>query len=169
MKWIYHYREKWKAKTKTGNQSPIQSLYLRPIEFDEEGEKLVGKIIDFDIIALEYFMKEEIKEKYKNESLTKIYFEELNTKDYYLKETDVTDDETYLLQVEMYVKEEMLNPTSILEWIKVYFEVTEIPFSSFEETDYNDFADTNTLLNFFTKGAKDMEGKFGKEWWKNKE
>lgn len=166
MKWIYYYKEKWQ----TENQSPIQSLYLRPIEFDEEGEKLVGKIIDFDIIALEYFMKkEEFREKEENKELIKIYFEELNTKEYYLKETDLIDDETYLLQTEMYVKDEMLNPTNILEWVKVYFEATEIPFSSFEETDYNDFADTNTLLNFFAKGAKDMEGKFGKEWWKKKE
>jgi len=69
----------------------------------------------------------------------------------------------------MYVKEEMLNPTTLFDWIKVYFGVTGIPFSSFEETDYNDFADTNALLNFFAQGAKDMEGKFGKEWWKKKE
>lgn len=165
MKWIYHYREKWL----TENQSPIQCLYLRPMQFDEEGEKLVGKIIEFDIIALEYFMKEKFREKEENSMLVKIYLEELNTKEYHLKETETPDDETYLLKTEMYVKDEMLNPVSILEWIKVYFGVKGIPFSSFEETDYNDFADTNTLLNFFAKGAKDMESKFGKEWWKKKE
>lgn len=165
MKWIYHYREKWQ----TENKSPIQSLYLRPTEVDEDGEKLVGKVIEFDIIALEYFMKEVFREKEENSELVRIYFEELNSKDYYLKQTDMSYDETYLLKAEMYVKDEMLNPTSIIEWIKVFFQIKEIPFSSFEETDYNDFADTNTLLNFFTQGAKDMEGKFGKEWWKKKE
>ncbi|PIY07547.1 MAG: hypothetical protein COZ18_16915 [Flexibacter sp. CG_4_10_14_3_um_filter_32_15] len=165
MKWIYHYREKWL----TENQSPIQCLYLRPTELDEDGEKLVGKVIEFDIIALEYFMKEEFKEKEENKELVKIYLEELTEKKYYLKQTDTAYDETFLLKTEMYVKEEMLNPTTLFDWIKVYFGVTGIPFSSFEETDYNDFADTNALLNFFAQGAKDMEGKFGKEWWKKKE
>lgn len=126
-------------------------------------------MIEFDIIALEYFMQEKFRDKEENSELTKIYLEELNTKDYFLKETDRTDDEIYLLKTEMYVKEEMLNPTSILEWIKFYFEINGIPFSSFEETDYNDFADTNTLLNFFAQEAKDMESKFGKEWWNKKD
>ncbi len=167
MNWIYNYREKWIDKAKT--QSPVQSLYLRPMELDEDGEKMVGKVIEFDIIALEYFMQEKFRNKEENSVLTKIYLEELNTKDYYLKETEMIDDEIYMLKTEMYVKDEMLNPTTLFDWIKVYFQIKGIPFSSFEETDYNDFADTNTLLNFFAKGAKDMEGTFGKEWWKKKD
>jgi len=94
MKWIYHYREKWL----TENQSPIQCLYLRPTELDEDGEKLVGKVIEFDIIALEYFMKEEFKEKEENKELVKIYLEELTEKKYYLKQTDTAYDETFLLK-----------------------------------------------------------------------
>jgi hypothetical protein len=54
----------------------------------------------------------------------------------------------------------------MLDWVKVYLDVHGLPHSEFQETDFNDFVDTNPLYIMITAGARKMESAWGKEWWK---
>lgn len=165
MNWIYHYKREWINE----GSSPVQSLFLRPVKLSEDGQKMVGKIVDLDVVAIEYFMKEEFKDIQKDNSFGEIYFKELATKDYHFVETDVSESDLYLLRAIIYVKDEELTPESLFEWVKAYFSIKGVLFDKFEETSFDDFVDTNPLFRMMTEGAKKMESEWGKEWWKNEE
>ncbi len=162
MKWIYYFKKKWLDT----DSSPLQSVYLRPVIHDEEGNRLVGKIIDLSVIATEHFMKDEFKRVREESGLDKIYFEELAVRDFYIQEEEEDQSDVYLRMATLYIKDSAVTPNSLLDWAKVYFNIHGIPYSEFEETDFNDFVDTNPLYNMVTEGARKMEGKWGKEWWK---
>jgi hypothetical protein len=141
-------------------------MYVRPTINDEEGNKLVGNIIDLSVIAAEYFMKDEFKHVQRETGIDEIYFNQLNTKDYYIQEEDTDESDLYLQAATIYIKDFSVTPASMLDWTKVYFNILGIPYSEFTETDFNDFADTNPLYTSITEAARKMEGKWGKEWWK---
>lgn len=162
MEWIYYFKKKWLDT----DSSPLQSVYVRPTTIDEEGNKLVGKIIDLNVIAAEYFMQDNFKSIREESGLDKIYFNELNTRDHYIQEEDVDGSDLYLLAATIYIKDFSVTPGSVLDWTKVYLNVKGIPFSDFRETDFNDFVDTDPLYTLITDGARKMESKWGKEWWK---
>ena len=160
MNWIFYYKKEWLNK----DSSPLQSIYLRPVRYDDE-KKLVGKIVDLDIIALEYFIKEEFQALLKDDGLDKIYLEQLAEKDYYIKE-EVEDGALFSHKATIYLKDEIITPSSLFEWVEVYFKIQGIPYSAFEATDYTDFVDTNPFYSLLTEGARKSENKWGKEWWK---
>jgi hypothetical protein len=162
MKWIYYFKKKWLD----ADSSPLQSVYVRPTMPDEEGNPLVGKIIDLNVIATEYFMQDEFKRVREESGLDEIYFNKLDARDYYIQEEENTQPDLYLLAATIYLKAGAVTPAGMLEWVKVYLDVHGFPHSEFRETDFNDFVDTNPLYNMITEGARKMEGKWGKEWWK---
>ncbi len=162
MKWIYSFKKKW---LDTDN-SPLQSVFLRPTTIDIEGNKLVGKIIDISIVATEYFMKDYFKDIQREIGLDEIYFNELNTRDYYIKEEKNEQSDLYLHFATIYIKDHSVTSSSMLDWTKVYFNIMGISYSEFRETDFNDFVDTTPLYILITEGARKMESKWGKEWWK---
>ena len=162
MKWIYCFKKRWLDT----DSSPLQSMYVRPTMNDEEGNKLVGKIIDLSVIAAEYFMKDDFKDVQRETGIDEIYFNQLNTRDYYIQEEDTDDSELYLLAATIYIKDFSVTPGSMLDWVKVYLDIHGIPHSEFTETDFNDFVDINPLYTSITEAARKMESKWGKEWWK---
>lgn len=162
MKWIYCFKKKWLDT----DSSPLQSVYVRPTTNDNEGNKLVGKIIDISIIATEYFMKDDFKNIQRESGLDEIYFNELNTRDFYIQEEDNDQSDLYLHIATIYIKDFSVTPSSMLDWTKVYFNIHGIAYSEFRETDFNDFVDTNPLYLLISEGAREMESKWGKEWWK---
>jgi hypothetical protein len=133
---------------------------------DEEGNTLVGKIIDLNVIAIEYFMQDQFKDVQQENGMDEIYYKELDTKEYCIKEEDTDQDELYLHAATIYLKDMAVTPVSMLKWTKVYLDIKGIPYSEFEETDFTDFADTNSFMNLLAEGARKMESKWGKEWWK---
>jgi len=163
MKWLYCFKKKWLDTT----SSPLQSVYVRPTMNDEEGNKLVGKFIDLNVISAEYFMKDEFKHVQKETGIDEIYFNQLNTKDYYIQEEEIDQSDLYLQIATIYIKDAAVTPGSMIDWTKVYFNIHGIPHSEFTETDFNDFVDTNPLYTMITEGARKMESKWGKEWWKS--
>ena len=162
MKWIYYFKKKWLDT----DSSPLQSVYVRPITNDNEGNKWVGKIVDISIIATEYFMKDDFKTLQLESGLAQIYFNELNTTDFYIQEEDNDQSDLYLHIATIYIKDSSVTASSMVDWTKVYFNILGIPFSEFRETDLNDFVDTNPLYRLISDGARKMESKWGKEWWK---
>lgn len=162
MKWIYHFKKKWLDTT----SSPLQSVYVRPTITDEEGNKLVGKIVDLNVIAAEYFMKDEFKHVQRETGIDEIYYNQLHTKDYYIQEEEDDESDLYLLTATIYIKDFAVTPDSMLDWAKVYFNIHGITYSEFAETDFNDFIDTNSLFSSISEAARNMESKWGKEWWK---
>lgn len=162
MKWIYCFKKRWLDT----ESSPLQAVYVRPVTHDEEGNTLVGKIIDLNVIAVEYFMQDQFKEVQKESGLDEIYYNELDAKEYCIREEDTNHSELYLHTATIYLKDTAVTPVSMLKWIKVYLDIKGIPYSEFDETDFTDFADTNPFMNLLAEGARKMESKWGKEWWK---
>ena len=66
----------------------------------------------------------------------------------------------------IYIKDAAVTPGSMLDWTKVYLDIHGIAYSEFEETDFGDFVDTNPVYTMIAEGARKMESKWGKEWWK---
>jgi hypothetical protein len=161
MKWKYHYTSEWI----NGNSSPAQSMFLRPV-ITRNDEILHGKIIELELIAVEYFMSDKLKDQIEDTDLAQIYSEKLKAVDYYLVENEVLDKDVYIASVTMYVKKETLTPESILDWVKVYFKCKKIPFELFEETVFDEFVDTDPFLKLFNDSAKNLQSSFGEEWWK---
>ena len=163
MKWIYYFKKKWLDT----DHSPLQAVYVRPTMPDEEGNQLVGKIIDLNVIATEYFMRDEFKSVRGETGLDEIYFTKLDARDYYiLEEAENPQPDLFLQAATLYIKDAAVTPDSMLAWIKVYLDVHGFPHSELQETDFNDFVDTNPLYTMLTEGARKMEGLWGKEWWK---
>jgi hypothetical protein len=161
MRWKYHYTSEWI----NGNSSPAQSMFLRPV-ITRDDEILHGKIIELELIAVEYFMSDALKDQIEDTDLAQIYSEKLASADFYLVENDVPDKDVYISSVTVYLKKETLTPESILEWIKVYFEARKIPFDHFEETVFDEFIDTNPFLKMLNESARNLQSSFGEEWWK---
>jgi hypothetical protein len=161
MKWKYYYTSEWI----NGNSSPAQSMFLRPV-ITRNDEILYGKIIELELIAVEYFMSDKLKDQIEDTGLAQIYSEKLKAVDYYLVENEVLDKDVYIASVTMYVKKETLTPESILDWVKVYFNSKKIPFELFEETVFDEFVDTDPFLKLFNDSAKNLQSSFGEEWWK---
>jgi hypothetical protein len=161
MKWKYHYTSEWI----NGNSSPAQSMFLRPV-ITRNDEILHGKIIELELIAVEYFMSDKLKDQIEDTDLAQIYSEKLKAVDYYLVENEVLDKDVYIASVTMYVKKETLTPESILDWVKAYFNSKKIPFEHFEETVFDEFVDTDPFLKLFNDSAKNLQSSFGEEWWK---
>ncbi|MBD0258948.1 MAG: hypothetical protein ICV83_24785 [Cytophagales bacterium] len=162
MKWLYCFKKKWLD----GDSSPLQSMYVRPTVNDEEGNKLVGKIIDLSVIATEYFMQDQFKAVRGESGLDEIYFNKLDTRNFYVQEEENDQPDLYLQAATLYIKEAAVTAAGMLEWTKVYFNIHGITYSEFEETDFNDFVDTNPVYTMIAEGARKMESKWGKEWWK---
>ncbi len=56
----------------------------------------------------------------------------------------------------------------MLEWVKKIFTIDNIPFDTFKETSFNEFADTNPIMQMFSlENVKKFEDKLGKDWWKS--
>jgi hypothetical protein len=161
MRWKYHYTSEWI----NGNSSPAQSMFLRPV-ITRNDEILHGKIIELELIAVEYFMSDALKDQIEDTDLAQIYSEKLKSADFYLVENEVPDKDVYISSVTVYLKKETLTPESILEWVKVYFEARKIPFELFEETVFDEFVDTDPFLKLFNDSAKNLQSSFGEEWWK---
>ena len=163
MKWIYYFKHKWI----NGDSSPLQSLYVRPLKV-ENNDTYAGKIIELDMITIDYVMSESFNDL-RNENNIDEIFRTLKTANYHLIEQEVSDKEVYLLSFLIYVKEIQFTPITIIDWVKTIFDDIEIPYSSFEERTYDFFTETNTFLTSLVTGAQNMENVWGKEWWKTKE
>lgn len=154
MKWLYDYEYEWMGK---GKKDPIVSIFLRPTIFNPEGEEMIGKIVKLNLIAAEYIMNNEKMEKSrKDKEFAQIYFEELRTTDYYIKDADVKkDNEIYLAGAYIYVKEpEGFTPQDTFEWVKTYFTIKGYEHSEFERTDPGNFRDMNPLYNMLIKAGQ---------------
>lgn len=162
MKWLYHFKKKWLD----GDSSPLQGVYLRPTKMDENRNILVGKIIDLNVIAMEYFMKDGFKNIQEEMGLREIYFKELGEKEYFIQEENNEQEDLFMNTATIYIKNDTVTPDSMLGWIKVYLNINGISFSEFQETHYDDFSDINPFLRLLSEGAREMENKWGKEWWK---
>ncbi len=153
MKWLYYYEREWMKKG-----SPMIQIMLRPTIFDEEGHKMVGKIVKLNLIAAEHIMTNpKFKDLRADKDFAEVYFNELRTKDYYIRHALVPKtNELYLDGASIYVKEDNFTPEMTFEWIKTYFTVKGYECTEFEETDFNEFSDTNPLYRMLVEAGKKM-------------
>jgi len=154
MKWLYDYEYNWMGKGK----DPIVCLLLRPTIFDPEGYQMIGKIVKLRLIAAEHIMTNKVlEESRKDKDFARIYFEELCTKDYYIKHDDVKkEDEIHLASAYIYVKQDHFTTKEIFDWVKTYFTIKGYQHSEFERTDANNFLDLNPIYNMLIEVGKKL-------------
>jgi len=165
MKWIYHARDGWFPNGETA----YQNVYLRPRITDKKGEEYEGLIIDIEIISLGFFIEEKIFTKEEKPEYFELFNSELIEKDYFFKFIDVPEESSglYLNWATLYLTK-VYDKELMVKWLKLYLAIMGYPCDEMVEGSYNDFADTNPIMQFFSlKNVKKFEDIFGKEWWKN--
>ncbi|MGB0931247.1 MAG: hypothetical protein ACPGVB_10750 [Chitinophagales bacterium] len=165
MHWIYHTQQKWQAEEEV---AVAQKVFLRAVGEETEEGKMVSDIIEMNVFGMDYYFGLEnnplAEPKYQQ-----IYFEELDKKDYYLEEMEMSEGEqTYMMnRTALYLKKRWFSKMELLEWVKTYLSILGLPCTGFEEEDMMAFYELNPLLQMFSlENAKRFEGKLGKEWWK---
>ncbi len=163
MDWLYFYRN---SKINSNNPGSIFQLYLRPYQYDEENNLLVGeKIVQLDIVCLE----KALEKAPDNEIINNIYYNKIGNSDYYLNNTKISDQqkELYLGKITLYLKNYEITTAEMWDWVKKIFIINNFPsIDSTKESDFDAFADTNPIMQMFSlKNVQKFEGKFGKNWW----
>ena len=166
MKWIYMLRAPWVLSSENAGQ-PAQTVYLRPIMTNEEGETMVGNITEVMVIAAEFYFGH-AEDMLDDDDGQRIYFEELANKDYYILEREVNQEEHYrMAYAEIYLKKEGFDKEEFFEWVRSFFSIKGYPCDELEEGRNEEFLDMDPFLRMFTlENVKKYEDKFGKEWWK---
>ena len=169
MKWIYILHAPW-IEEQTGTGQPAQTAYLRPTIFNEQGEKMVGNIVEIMVIGLEFYFGDP-KEMLDSEEARQIYFEELASKEYYVLHREVNQEEHYrMAMVDVYLKKEGFTQEEFFEWVRSVFSIKGYPLEELEEGKEEDFLDMNPLMRMFTdENIKKSEKLFGKKWWEKGE
>lgn len=171
MKWFYFIQNSWRED---GNAS-AQTLLLRAIEDDSKintKEISVSKIVEITFFAMDYFFQLEDHVMKNDPDCKKIYFDELEKKEYYWRDLKPEKDEKeYMLRkVEFYLKADKFDKETLLYWAKTCMSIWGFPFRGFKETDIFMFPETNAILNLFSlENISKYEDKFGKKWWEKKD
>ncbi len=168
MNWLYYNRDE---KSRNVEHFPTAILFLRPYKIDENDHILVGeKIICLNILCYERLLKSHgtDEEKLKHKQM---YFDKLNNKDYHIESKEIdANNSLYQASYTIYLAKETINITEMIDWIKKIFTINNIPFEDFKEGTFNEFADTNAIMQMFSlENVKKMEGKLGKDWWLGKD
>jgi hypothetical protein len=164
MDWLYFFREKLNKERPSHS---LARMYLRPYVVDEENQLHVGEIVSLEIYAMDKLL--ELK---KDADTAKFYYEKLGGNDYNIENWPIEDSETDIYEANIWVYLACLSFTmdEIWEWVRKIFVRQNYPFENFKEGTYNDFADTNRVMQLFSlKNVKKYEDTFGKGWWKKKD
>jgi len=161
MKWLYHYERVSMSK----GYNPIVRILLRPTIINPEGYKMIGKVVRLKLTAAEHVMNNpELEESRKDKEFARIYFEELNTKDYYIDDGEVDKDhEIYLATAHIYVKQEGFTPKEVFQWARTYFTIKGYLFTEFEKGPSEDFLDLNPFFNMMLKAENEVREQEKKE------
>ena len=169
MKWIYTLHAPWiEEQTSTGQ--PAQTAYLRPTIFNEQGEKMVGNIVEIMVIGLEFYFGNP-QDMLDDDEARQIYFEELANKEYHVLHRDVNQEEHYrMAMVDVYLKKEGFTKEEFFDWVRSVFSINGYPLDELEEGSPEDFLDMNPLMRMFTdENIKKSEKLFGDKWWEKDE
>jgi len=136
---------------------------------NEEGEEMVGNIFKLTIIAMEFYSTLEENPIEEDEELSRIYHEELRTKDYHILDRELSEGEDHLLSnTEIYLKQASFSREEAFEWIDKLFVIKGFPKSEMEEGSINDFLELNPIMRLFSlDNVKKFEDELGEEWWKS--
>jgi len=169
MKWVYYCKNE--DKLKSGDNSIVELVYMRPVWIENNQEYTSG-VIELRIVAVDFIETLSDKGEFSNDEIEflKPIGEKVKEKGYYIDENPPDDDEKrhFLNKADIYVAESF-NLTKLHQWMKLYLMIQGYPFSAFEATNYDKFAnDVNFILRVFSiDNAKKFEPDFGPEWWKS--
>lgn len=168
MDWIYFFEEKWDIN----GQAVDKRIYFRPVKKDEEGELMAGNMTIFDVYAVEWIMdrKDQLSKK-ESEKIFKIYFEDLNDKDYFFKtDWNPKGHEDYLqCGGSLFLKVRGFNAADLVGWIRTFLQTNGLPVDSLEKASYNEFVDENSFMRMLRAAATEGEKTLGKEWWNRRD
>ncbi len=163
MKWIYHYKAQWLAS----GRNPVQTIYLRPVIFNEKGQKMVGKIVQLNLVALEHYLGTE-DNPFDHAPVREIYEKHVCSQGYYIEEEPVPEgNDHHLAYATIYLGQQEFDEAELFEWADKFFILKGYLKTEYEKATANDFLELNPLMRLFSmENAKKFEGVFGKDWWK---
>ncbi len=167
MKWIYHAARADNQTDKAG----VELVYLRPV-WTEDHQEFTSGVIELRITSMEYINKLSEEGEFSEEETRFLnpIRDEVMQKDYYIDEIQPEEDERnhYLHKADLYVAENF-DMQRLLQWVQLYLSLQGYPFTTFEATDFEKFAnDVNPILRIFSPDTvKKYESSFGPEWWKS--
>ncbi len=162
MNWLYIARDKWFSD----GTSPCQSVYLRPFYVDDSGEEYAGKIIDMEVVALEWLINKNAIKRENADYLFKIYENDMPQRDYKILFDEIEENAVYMNSGHLYIRD-VFDKNQLIKWLKIYLAVLGHPCDELQESDMWHFPETNAILSMFTEeNLKKMEYRLGKEWWK---
>ena len=165
MLWLYHTQKKWQ----TDDTAPAQKVLFRAVGKETEDGRMVSDIIEMNVFAMDFYFNLE-ENPMKDDKYQRIYYKELEDKDYFFEEMSIRENEKeYMMhRVALYLKGEQFSKNELLEWMKTYTSIHGLECTNWEETDIMSFYETNPILSMFSmSNAKKFEDKLGKDWWKN--
>lgn len=165
MKWLYHWNKEWSDDA----HKVVQVIHLRPTMTNEEGVEMVGKIFKLTLIAEGFYHALKEKNPTNNyEGLAKVFNEALQSEKHHIIDRKLQATDTYLLSnTEVYLKQPNFGKAIVFEWVDHLFAVKNYTYSELEERTLDDFVELNPIMKMFSpEQAKQLEAKFGKEWWK---
>ncbi len=166
MDWLYYFRNKLPDSTVT---NPLYQLFLRPYQFDEQNNILVGeKVVQIDIICVEKALELQPTD----ERINEIYYKYLDNNEYYINNIEISEKvgELYEGIFVIYLKSIGITIEEMWDWVKKIFIINNYPQQSFKESNFDMFADTNPIMQMFSlKNVQKFEDKLGKDWWKNED
>ena len=163
MLWIYYTEKSWDNDGK----APAQKVLLRAVK-EENGERLFSDIIEMNVFAMDFYFQ--LKENpLSTPEYQRIYFEELDKKDYFIEELEIDKTQGYMMhRIALFLKTDYFNETQLLEWMNTCLSILGLEFTKWEKGDIASFPETNTLWNMFSMdNVKRFEDKLGKDWWKD--
>jgi aminopeptidase C len=159
MKWIYHVTKSWDAK----GYAPAQQVLMRAIQEDAAGDLQASNIIELNVFAMEFYFNLAAN-PFKDSKYQKIFWEELEKKDYFLEELEISPQADFMFKrVALYLKCERFENSALQQWLVVCLQIWGFEQSAIEETSIMSFAETNPLLKLFSgDNAEKFEKLFGK-------
>ena len=163
--WVYEFNKDWPNEDQ---ERAVEKILIRPTYKNEEGEPLVGKILEFTFYALEYFNNLENNPIKEHEELLDIYYNKLNNDNYYILDREIEDDDDYfIVRTDVYLKDISFTKKEVFEWVDKLFILKGLEKPELTEADAEHFMDLNPIMQLFSlKNVKKFEGQFGKDWWK---
>lgn len=74
-----------------------------------------------------------------------------------------------MAHAEIYLKAKDFDQKEFWEGVQAYFVLRGLEWMELEDTTLTDFSETKAILRLFSvENVKMMEGKLGKDWWKEK-
>jgi hypothetical protein len=169
MKWIYHPARA--DYMKDGEYNDVAMVYLRPV-WIEDKQELTSGVVVLRIISINYVDQMIANGKFSDEEINFLnpIREKVRHQDYFIEETQLEEDEHnhILNKADIYVAENF-DRQKMLMWLHLFLTIQGYPFTNFEESDYQKFAnDVNPILRIFSlDNVKKFESEFGAEWWKS--